>query len=307
MRLRLMLPIVIAGLVIGCGGESGGEAAADAEAAEMAAPSADELALEQVRADYVTHYNLHHASMVADLFSDSSVFLQADGGIYEGKDGITASLEATMAGSPTLSLETTETMVVGDQAVAIGAYTVQTTAPEVGAVNMAGTYLTHFHRENDAWKISAVITNYNAPPPAGLPAGTAPDEAPPDNGTLEDVVSAYVQHFNLGHPDMVAALYTDDARVSFSNDVLLEGKAAVQAALAERMATGSPKIEIHDVATMELGDGWLLDGGWYRLTATPPEGSITQEGTYMTLVRTMPDGTRKIHWSVTNGQPVTGM
>ena len=98
-------------------------------------------------------------------------------------------------------------------------------------------------------------------------------------------------------------MYTEDAAVSFSNSPLLQGRAAIAARMVERMAAGSPKLELHNVGTLDLGEGWAVDGGWYMLTATPETGPISQTGTYLSLVRQAEDGSWKFHWSVTNGQP----
>jgi hypothetical protein len=57
------------------------------------------------------------------------------------------------------------------------------------------------------------------------------------------------------------------------------------------------------VNTADLADGWKLDAGWYEMTSTPPEGAMTQSGTYVNLLRREPDGSWKIHWAVSNGQP----
>lgn len=300
MRLGFAVVVLASALVVACGRDAGSEGSA--EAASDVAPSADEAAIQQIATDYAQHYNLHHASVVADLFSDSAVALYADGGIHVGKAAITADLEADMANSPNLTLTPASVMVFGDRAVGHGEYTVTLTPPGGTATTLAGHYMTAFGRQNGAWKIDGLLTNLNADPPADLPMGESPAEAPPDNGTMTELVAGYTEHFNLGHANAVAALYTEDATVSFANRPVSQGRAAVEAALAERLAVGSPKIEIHDVNTEDIADGWKLDGGWYRVTATPPEGAITQEGTYVLLARREPDGSWKIHWAVTNGR-----
>jgi uncharacterized protein (TIGR02246 family) len=296
MRLRFALAL-FAGLAVACGGEAG-EGSADA-AADLA-PSPDEAALDQIRVSYAEHYNLHHASVVADMYSDSAVALAFDGGIHMGKPAILANLETAMAGSPSLTLTSGGNMVFGDYAVSRGEYSVTSTPPGGTAATLAGNYLSFFTRENGAWKLSAVITNLNAPPPDGMPRGPQPGEAPPEDGTMKDFVANYTEHFNLGHANVVAGLYTEDAAVAFSGMPLAQGRAAIEAALTQRMAAGSPKVTIHDVSTTDLADGWKLDGGWYETTATPPTGTVTQSGTYMLLLRREADGSWKIHWAVTN-------
>jgi uncharacterized protein (TIGR02246 family) len=296
-------PIVLLAAVIGvaCAAEPDQQEAQGA--AEVAEPSADEAALEQLRADYVTHYNQHHAAIVADMFTDSAFGLWADGTVTMGKPAFLADLEQEMASAPTLGLQTGDVMVFGDYAVSRGTYDVTFTPPGATAITLAGSYLTHFEKSADAWKINGVITNLNAPPPEGLPAAdTAETEPPPEDGTMKELGAQWSRHYAAGDWAALAAMYTEDAVVAFTEAPALEGRAAIQARFTERSgALTERQIQIHDVGTLDLGGGWALDGGWYTVTATSPEGPMTQEGTYMHLLRQQPDGTWKIHWAVSNG------
>jgi uncharacterized protein (TIGR02246 family) len=263
--------------------------------------SADTAALEKIRADYVSHYNMAHAPIVAEFFSDSAIYLGADGSIDEGKAGILAGLETAMAAKPTLGLATDETIILGDHAIGRGTYTVAMTPPGAASqLNVAGNYMTYFTRENGAWKIRAVVTNYDAPPPEGLPRAASDSSVPPENGTMKDLANEFATHHNMGHASVVAGLYTDDAVVAFANAKPVQGRAAIEAALTALMAEGSPQITIHDVGTTQLDAEWALDGGWYELK--PKTGAATA-GVYMSLVRKAPDGTWKIHRSISNSGP----
>ena len=305
MKFRPTLPIFVGLAVASCAGETG-DATAEIEMAEPAvevAVSADEAALEDLRATYAEHYNMNHASMVADLYADDALTLLADGSVNEGKEAITAGLEAAMASSPTLDLTTGATMVFGDWAVARGAYGVDMTPEGAEAISTSGHYMTVFSRQADAWKIQFVITNYDAVPPEGFPAAEGEAEPPPEEGTMSDLVAAYEEHFNAGHAAMVAGLYTEDAVSALSNLPLAEGRAAIEVLMGERFAMGSPQLVLHDIGTLELGDGWAVDGGWYELNATSEEGDVTQIGNYMLLCRQQEDGSWAIHWAVSNGLP----
>jgi uncharacterized protein (TIGR02246 family) len=312
MKPRILPLLCVALLTISCGGDAAEDMNADAatEAAGDAmaeTPSADEAALEQLRADYVQHYNMHHASVVADMYADSAVWLSADGSVLEGKAAILANLEQVMTGSPTLSLTTRDKMVFGDWAITIGDYSVQTTPPEATApITFAGHYMAGFHKVDGAWKSEGVITNYNAPPPEGMPAAPASDSEPPaEAGTMTDMLTAYETHFNLGHADMVADLFTDDATVAFGNLPIGTGRSAVLSSLQQRLAIGdSPQVDLHDVYTMDFGDGWAVDYGWYTITATSATGPVGQTGAYITLARQQADGSWKMHWLVSNAQPL---
>ena len=297
MTLRLPLLLLLgSAFAAACGGEA-------ADPPEVSVASADTAALEKIRADYVTHYNMAHAPVVAEFFSDSAIFLGADGSIDEGKAEIQAGLEAAMAAKPTLGLATEETIILGDHAIGRGTYTIAMTPPGAASqLNAAGNYMTYFTRENGAWKIRAVVTNYDAPPPEGLPRAPADSSVPPENGTMKDLANEFATHHNMGHASVVAGLYTDDAIVAFANAKPVQGRAAIEAALTALMAEGSPQITIHDVGTTQLDAESALDGGWYEIkskTAAPTAGI------YMSLVRKGPDGTWKIHRSISNSGPAT--
>ena len=286
-------------LAAGCGGDKAGDKTTDTAAAQAA--------IDKIHADYTTHFNLHHAGPVADLHSDSAAFLGADGSVDLGKPAILKGLEETISASPTLTLTPAETKFFGaDNALTRGSYTIAMTPPGGAALNLSGNYLTAFRRESGVWKISAVTTNYDAPPPAGTRrdttmSGSAP---PPDLGTLKDLVAAYAQHYNLGHASVVAGLYTDSSYSAFADAPAKQGRPAIDAYLKEQMAQGSPQLTIHEVATTDLPDGWAIDAGWYLVNATTPQGPASRAGAYMLLAQRQADNSWKIHWSVTNGGPV---
>jgi uncharacterized protein (TIGR02246 family) len=293
MRLPLLM-LLGSALAVACGGEQ-------ADLPEISAAAADTAALEKIRADYVSHYNMAHPPIVAEFFSDSAIFLGADGSIDEGKAEILAGLEAGMAAKPALGLATEETIIMGDHAIGRGTYTLAMTPPGAASqLNVAGNYMTYFTRENGVWKIRVVVTNYDAPPPEGLPRAAADSSAPPESGTMKDLANEFATHHNMGHASVVAGLYTEDAIAAFPNSKPAQGRAAIETALTALMAEGSPQITVHDVGTTQLDAEWALDGGWYELK--PKTGAATA-GVYMSLVRKAQDGTWKIHRSISNTGP----
>lgn len=305
MKLRFTLILCLVALVAACAGDTGEPEAEPAAAPAEAAPTADEAALEALAAEYVTHYNLHHPSMVADYHTEDGIVLSADGSVLMGKEAILANLEAAMDASPTLSVFPAAWIVVGDNAVGRGAYGLELAPEGEDPVSFDGNWMAAYERVDDTWKLDGLITNYNAPPPAGLPAGTPPGEAPPEatDSPVAELLSYYATHFNMGHASMVADVYDEDAVSGSSNQPLAEGRAAIEAALVERMAEGSPQLTIHEVGFADLGEGWVIDGGWYEITATTEDGEVRQTGAYMLLCRQADDGSFKLHWVVSNGQP----
>ena len=130
------------------------------------------------------HYDMGHASMVADLHADDAIRLMADGGIYSGRDEILASLESAVAGSPSLTINRGDTKIIGDHAVSHGTWAVEATAESGEAVTQSGAYMSVARRMGDDWKIVASLTNYDAAPPEGFEF-----EAPPGDGPVADCVA----------------------------------------------------------------------------------------------------------------------
>lgn len=296
----LVFPLLLTLTLGACGGDEP-DAQPDPMPEEATSATRAQAAIEAVREAWVTHYNLHHPDMVADLYADSAWVLNADLAVDEGRDAIAASLTEAMQSNPTATVTTRETRVFGDDAVSIGTYEVTATPEGADPVSWSGHYLNYLTRIDGEWKITGLITNYDSPRPEGWTWAEPVAEAPPEEGTMGELVEGYETHWNLQHPDMVADFYAPDAVVALANQPVLEGRDAVAAALRERQAQGPTEIDVHDVATIDLADGWKLDGGWYELTAVEGDATV-QTGMYMNLVRRMEDGSWKIHWMVSNGR-----
>jgi uncharacterized protein (TIGR02246 family) len=306
MKLRTLSPFLVGLFIVSCAGEP--EATPEAEAApETAAPemSADEQAIASIAEAWQEHFNAGNAAQVADLYVDELFQLSANGEVSMGRDALVASLSETMAISPTLDLTPRETMVAGDMAVAWGGYAIEATPPDADPMGYSGTWITVFTKASGDWEIWGSLNNYDAAPPEGV-AFAEPGEAPAEEGTMADVIEAYETHWNQGHPSMVADLYTDDAMAAFANSPPVNGRAAIEATLTERMGAAPTTIAIHDVGTQEFGDGWAIDGGWYEITSTD-SGEPVQAGSYMTLARQAEDGSWQLHWAVTNGRTADQM
>ena len=306
MRSRRYLAFLTSLAFVACSGGDAGEAEAGGgdEMAQAESGTDDAAAIQGLADYYETHYNMGHASMVADVFdAEDAGGLWADGTISEGKEGILAYLESQMAGNPTLDLTHMDEMVFGDMAVGHGSWSVETTPEGAPApMNMSGHWLAAYNNTADGWKLAWVVSNYGHDWPEGMPAGGSPTDPPPENGTMVDLISGYETHWNMGHPDMVADFYTEDAIAAFQFQAPATGREAIAGVLAARMDPAPTTLDIHDVNTMELAEGWALDGGWYEIMPADG-GDPVQSGTYMALVRQADDGSWQLHWAVTNGVP----
>lgn len=307
MSSRLVALLLLGALAAACS-DTGRKAAQQAAMEQTPADSAAtaRAALDTLRADYVSAYNAHNAAAVAALFSDSSFGLWADGTITSGPAEVQAYTQRELAASPTLSIDTGEVMVFGDHAVTRGGYTVTMPAAKAGSspVSVSGSYMTAFKRVNGAWKIDGVLTNFSAPPPAGVQMHPDTSAPPPDRGTMTALTAAWTKAFNAADWPALAGMYTSDAVAAFSNTPVLQGRDSIQARFTQRYGTMTkPHIELHDVGTLDLSPDYAVDGGWYRLTGTTPQGKIQQGGIYFNLVQKQADGSWKLRWNLSNGQP----
>lgn len=291
----LIVPLVL--LFGAC--QADDEAAVD-NAETAADTSTDATAgVDALRTSYVEHYNMGHPDMVADMYAEDAVALMADGGILEGREEIAAGLAEQLAnGSPQLALEQIDGMAFGDTVVTIGRWSV-TATPEEGAepVTRGGNYMAAHTPSEDGWKVAGVITNYDVQQSAEALQGTVPADDPEEASLLDEFTEAYEAAWNAGDAEGVTALYAEDAWAAFGNVPAVEGHASIQQVLEERVRG---EIDIHGVKSVDLGDGWVLDGGWFELTGAPDGDYV---GAYWTLSHAENDGERRIHWMVSNGRP----
>lgn len=273
---------------------------ATTDTAETTADTSSEPAgaVDALRTSYVEHYNMGHPDMVADMYAEDAVALMADGGVMEGREEIAAGLAEQMAdGSPELALEQIDGMAFGDTVVTIGRWSV-TATPEEGAepVTRSGNYMAAHTPSADGWQVSGVITNYDVQQSAEALQGTVPADEPEEESLLDAFSEAYEAAWNAGDAEGVAGLYAEDAWAAFGNVPAVEGRASIQQVLEQRVRG---EIDIHGVRSMDLGDGWMLDGGWFEITGAPDDDYV---GAYWTLSRAGDDGERRIHWMVSNGR-----
>lgn len=305
MKTRTLTPLFVALAMAACGGD-GGDASAEADAYAAPEMSADEQALADVSEYWATHYNMGHPDMVASVYGPEAWFLASNGRLAVGPEAIAEALGANAAASPQIAVTAGEQMIFGDQAIAWGTYTMTMSPEGAESISYGGTYMTQSAKMDGDWKIVGHIGNLTDDPFEGFEFTSPEGEPGPNEGTMGDLLGAYETHFNLGHPTMVADLYTDDAMASFSRGGPVHGHDAISGTLTTLMETNPSQIQINDMMTNDLGDGWSIDGGWYALS--PPDGGDpVQIGGYLNLLKQADDGSWQVHWSVTNAWPVDGM
>jgi ketosteroid isomerase-like protein len=295
---RRAVPFLAVALVAACGGDQ--DEAVQGEAVQGATDPAEAIA---ALGDYwETHFNMQHPDMVASKYVDTAWVAPADGGWVEGRDQIQTWLTELEEMSPTAEITPVETLVFGDQAMGIGSYSVSGTGPDGNPMEMSGTYMNALADAGGEWMLVASMNNYDAPRPEGWEwAEPMEGETPPDiENEFTPVIEAFESAYNSGDPAAIAALYTDDALVAYSDGPILRGPGAVQTAMGDRMENGGTLV-IHQLGTNELDGTHAGSGGWYEIQG--PDGATVQTGFWWNLME-MEDGTPKIRWTVTNAWPM---
>jgi uncharacterized protein (TIGR02246 family) len=296
-RIRsVLLPLV---LLVGACQSADDDAALDGADTAADATADTTAGVDALRASYVEHYNMGHADMVADMYAEDAVALMADGSVLLGREEIAAWLAEQMAaGSPEVTLEQIDEMAFGDTVITIGHWSV-TATPAEGAepVMRGGHYMAAHTPSADRWEVGGVITNYDAQQSAEALEGTVPPEPPEEESTLGSFLEAYEAAWNAGDAEGVAALYAEDAWYAGADLPAVEGREAIQGIMEQRLRG---QMDIHGVGSMDLGDGWVVDGGWFEIRGAS-EGDYI--GSYWILTQAAEDGQRQIQWIVSNGRP----
>lgn len=249
--------------------------------------------------EYVRHYNLGHADAVAALYTEDGVGLYADGTVARGRAEIQAFNEAQFAADPTVDIDVLDEMAFADNAVAVGTWSVEATPEGAEPIQQAGHWMALYANTDEGLKAMGVITNYDRQMGAEFLQGTAPPEAQPEESTMNELLTAYEAAWNSGDAAAVADMYADDVWAAFADLPPVTSESSLATVLSERV---SGSIDLHGVRSVDLGDGYTLDGGWYEISGV--EGGNVR-GHYWSLINTGDDGARKIEWLVTNGRPVS--
>ena len=233
MRIRRLIPFALI-LTIACGGGADDAAMADASQdyeADATDANAETIAAINGLAEYwETHYNMAHGSMVASTMADESLFWTPSGMTF-GKEAIEAALNGQIeAAAPQVDIAVDETLVFGQVGMTRGSYTL---SADVDGQSMSNTgyFVTFVQQQEDGeWKNIGIIGNLDSTDQTPFPGESMPL---PENGLgaelLQEQVDYDKTHFNMGHGDMVAGRYTDDAVVMGAGESISEGRDAVAA------------------------------------------------------------------------------
>lgn len=295
MKIRNLLVLMLAGTFGMACSAAEDDAATEESAVEAPAMSDDQAAVEAIAASYQEHFNMGHADVVAGLYHDDAAGLFGDGSVNLGSAEIQASLEASMPAFSNLVISREATHMGDGLAVTRGTWAADIAGVDGDPMATSGRYMTGFRKGDDgAWKIQVVLVNYDSEQPPEMFAGTlSPHANDEEDDGFADLAAAYESAWNAGDAAGVAALWAEDAHAALTMMPSMEGREAIEAALAERIGG---TLDVHSKATLSMGDGWSLNGGWWAVT----DVDVPYGGNYMGLVWTGEDGASVFQWGISN-------
>lgn len=108
---------------------------------------------------------------------------------------------------------------------------------------------------------------------------------------LDALRASYEEHYDMGHADVVADMYAEDAVALLADGGVYDGREAIAAHLAEELAA-SPDLALEQLDAIVGADGEMaVTIGTWDVTVTPEEGDeMTYGGHYMTANGRTVDG-----------------
>jgi ketosteroid isomerase-like protein len=172
-RERVLLSGVLAmGMLAGC--QPRAETAQQAEARMNAESAAAKTVLDSLNAEFVTHFNLGHAEVVAGFYTEQAHMMPPNAPTAVGREAIQHVLELFIGMKPVLTLHADAVTASGDHALERGVVTFTLTPPGAkAAVSDTGKYLVHWQRVEGKWYLADDIWN------SDLPAAPSAAPAPP--------------------------------------------------------------------------------------------------------------------------------
>lgn len=133
---------------------------------------------------------------------------------------------------------------------------------------------------------------------AAMAEGEMAAEAMGEEEALTELAVYWETHYNMGHPDMVASVYAEDAVALTADGNVIEGREAIAADLAEGTDMNA-NATITAGEMMVFGD-YAVGIGTYAIEATPEGGeAMGWSGAYMNLL-SKESGEWKIDVNLTN-------
>lgn len=260
----------------------------------------DGIVLQFLR-EFETAYNSHDPVTAAKLYATDATWLAAAGAVFEGQTAITDALEYFMTTvPPVLSLHNTEAIVLGDHAVTIGTYTLSGDVSEQTRT-LGGSYLNVLKKETNRWQIVVQQMNYNVAMQADMWVGSLDVvQGLPEGRLLSDLARAYEAYFIQADTANLSTIFNKAGWLSFAGSPLLVGHDASSQVFQDGI-NNAHCLTIHEVSSLELGNGIVVDSGWYELVEDTAQ---LQWGTYTVLAQQDEAGEVLIDWLVSTSSPL---
>ena len=139
----------------------------------------------------------------------------------------------------------------------------------------------------------AVLTGGCSNTPAPAPP---PDTRAADLQAVKDVEAAWVKDATTKDPDKWASYFTEDGSGLYPGAGILNGKAAIKAAMAPYLADPNFSLTFQSTRAMaSKGGDMVYSQGTYTMTMTDPKTKkpMTDKGKYLTIYTKQPDGSWK--------------
>jgi len=133
---------------------------------------------------------------------------------------------------------------------------------------------------------------------SNAPTSTAPppDTRAADVQAVKDVEAAWVKDAATKDPDKWASYFTEDGSGLYPGAPILNGKAAIRAAMVPILADPNFSLIFQSTRSMaSKGGDMVYSQGTYTMTMTDPKTkkTMTDKGKYLTVYTKQPDGSWK--------------
>jgi uncharacterized protein (TIGR02246 family) len=136
--------------------------------------------------------------------------------------------------------------------------------------------------------LTAGCSNTAAPPP---------DTSAADLQAIKDVETAWVKDIATKDPDKWASYFTEDGSGLYPGAAILNGRAAIRAAIAPLMTDPNFSLTFQSTRAMAAkGGDMVYSQGTYVMTMTDPKTNqpMTDKGKFLTVYTKQSDGSWKV-------------
>jgi uncharacterized protein (TIGR02246 family) len=131
---------------------------------------------------------------------------------------------------------------------------------------------------------------------ASIPPALPPDTRTADVQAVKDIEAAWVKDAATKDPDKWASYFAEDGIGLYPGGPILNGKAAIRAAVVPLLADPNFSLTFQSTQSMaSKGGDMVYSLGTYTMTTTDPKTKkvMTDKGKYLTVYTKQPDGSWK--------------